>query len=884
MRSNPTFTRRSMKFKLIFILVSILNTAIGGLLFEDNTLFASEFLQAKIIHIPVASLRENDKFVVEARVDGSSERIVFMRLYFKSKAEQSFDYIEMSGGSSGYFGEIAPSNYSGPELHYFILALLPDQSVITFPEWNPYGNPMIVSVASSGMPKDVQPEIPVPVFIDVPPTETIPEKIESLPEMTETASVDTVVQELDTPILILSPEQGEEFSVGEEVLIAASYGFTESEIDVNSINLFLDGSNVTLETEKTESVVTYSRSDFQPGKHHVLLQGYYTTGVALPPVNVSFNVKGEPIKQATDSWVRGLVFAETRHEKISNEEFSDNNVGGNISGKYGMAKFNARVFVTTRENKFYQSRNRFTFNLELPVLGFTIGDTYPRFNDLMLWGKRVRGIHGRLHLGFFNIDIIHGETVRAVTPVFKSNVFQADSLESSGVFRQKILGVRQSFGSGRNFQLGFNLLKVKDDTSSLALGQYNLPVSDYSTPPKDNLVVGSDLLIAFDNHRIELTASAALSVVSNDISGGSLTADQISEQFDVDLPIDPADYDYIIIFNSSTTPLDPRDLTSLAYNLNFRFNYFNNNIQVGYKSIGSEYVSLGNSFLRANLQGFYFMDRFRLYKNKIYVNLGYDNFNDNFARNDDNPSTRLQTINSGLSIFPGSGLPNLTFNMRSHNRDNNEDTLDIDPATLDTTDNRDNNITRDISVQLNYDVNFFQLRNSLTISYITSNRNDRFGATRLDGVNLTETSSNVELFSVRTQYQIPLTTTLNFARNENKFTGGTNNFNFNMLGAKAEYLLFNKKLQTYFGMNYTNASGVTTLTDTTQTLTDYNRLGLNAGARFEISTGHFVFIDAHFIRFNDNGGTQKTNTDPLIPNSPKFYNDRIFRLYYEKRF
>ncbi|MFQ5770822.1 MAG: hypothetical protein ACE5HX_09810, partial [bacterium] len=688
-----------------------------------------------------------------------------------------------------------------------------------------------------------------------------------------------------SPILILSPEQGEQFDAGEEILIAASFGFVESAIDNSSINIFVDGANVTLEAEISDNVLTYSKSDFQPGKHQVLIQGYYASGAALPAVNWSFTVTGEITKPKTDSFVRGLVFAETRQENISDVGFSDNNIGGNLAGKYGKAQFDGRLYLTTRENGRYQPRNRFSLNVELPVLGFTIGDTYPRFNDLMLWGKRVRGIYGRLHLGFFNVDIIHGQTVRRVAPVTTLDIAGQDSLVSFGTHRQNLFGIRQSFGSGRNFQLGFNLLKVRDDSTSLKAGEFSIA-------PKDNLVVGSDLLIAFANHRIEFKASGAFSLVTNDITPGSLSKTEIEDQFDVSLPFDPADFNKFLIINSSTTPLDPRDLSSLAYNIYFRFNYFNNNIQVGYKTIGSEYISLGNSYLRNNLRGFYFVDRLRLYKNKIYLNFGLEDYKDNFDTSNQNPSTKLQTINSGISIFPGAGLPNLTFNLRNYVRDNNKSAIDslftanpLSPSGQDTslTDNREYNLTRDLSVQLNYDVNFFQLRNSITLSYIASDRDDRFGTSRLDGVNLTETSSNVQLFSVRTQYQIPLTTTINFAHNDNKFTGGTNNFKFNLLGARAEYLFFNRKLQTYAGINYTTASGVTTLTDSTNALTDYKRLGFNVGARFEISSGQYVFIDGHIIEFNDNGGTLNTILGTLTTSNPS-YTDRIFRLYYEKRF
>ena len=424
--------------------------------------------------------------------------------------------------------------------------------------------------------------------------------------------------------------------------------------------------------------------------------------------------------------------------------------------------------------------------------------------------------------------------------------------------------------------MGFTLLKARDDVNSLA------PKESIQTP-RDNLIVGSDLLIALKNRRIELKGSVALSFITNDITNGLLTKEKIEDQFDVDLPFDPADFEDFLIINSSTVPLDPRDLTSLAWNVNFKFNYFKHIFQFGYKSIGSEYISLGNSFLRNDLRGFFVRDRFRLYQNKIFLNLGFEQYDDNFSQDNNNPITKLKTINYGISVFPGPGLPNLNFTMRNHNRDNDVDTLKIDttrPVGLDTTDNRENNNTRDLSVQLNYGVNFLQLNHTITLGYITSDRDDHFAR------NLTELSSNVQTVSVRTRYNIPLTTTFTFARNDNKFAAGLTTFNFKMFGGRAEYLLFNNKLKTYSGFNFNSASGLNInaiATDTT--ITDYKRTAFNIGARYQISSSQSISIDGQIIRFIDDGRTINQPTPGVrIVTKNQSFTDRIFRLYYQKRF
>ncbi|NIR50468.1 hypothetical protein GWO43_18335 [candidate division KSB1 bacterium] len=863
-----------MKFHFFVILTAILTNLLGGAILENAKASESLPLEAKIIHTPVAALKENEKFVVEARVDGATSRVVYMRLYFKSKDGGSYDYVEMSRSSSGYFAELGPRYVSPPELHYFILTLLEDRTVLTYPTWNPYGNPVVVSVASASTPV-VEPKYTESSSPDVPQEATVPAESVSATDEPRTRTTESSDLDQESPVLILSPEQGEEFNVGEEVVIAASFLTGESEIDVNSINLFVDGLNVTLESDVTENLLTFTTSELPPGKHQVLVQGHYASGAALPRTKWTFRIVGERRQRRSEPLVQGRVFAESRHEEISNVGFHDNNIGGFLSGNYGIAKYKARVYLTTRESGRFQPRHRYSFDVQVPILGITVGDTYPRFNDLMLWGKRVRGVHGRLHFGFFNLDLVHGETVRKVSALRDST----GTVTRFGTHRRKLLGIRQSWGSGRHFQLGFNLLKVRDDTTSLAAGEF-------STSPKDNLVFGSDIFLSLDNRRIELRAAGAFSLLSNDISNGPASRDDVEEQFDVELPFDPAGFADWLIINSSTTPLDPRDLTSLAYNFKLRLNYFNNNLQFGYKSIGSEYVSFGNSFLRGNIRGFYLNDRFRLFQNKVSVNLGLENYLDNFDPDNRNPDTKLRTITTGLSIFPGRGLPNLTFNLRNHNRDNDIDSLFFDnTGTLpDTTDIRENNNTRDLTVQLSHDVNFHQLRNSITLSYITSDRDDAFGESRPGGIpNLTETSSNVQLLSVRTQYQIPLVTTINFSRNDNQFAGGRNEFNFKSFGAKAEYSLLDRRLHTYFGTNFTTASGNTVLTDSTASVTDYNRIDFSLGARWEISRGHFVHIDGHLIRFSDSGGRFNTKQGAFIRTNPSF-TDRIFRFYYEKRF
>ena len=113
-----------------------------------------------------------------------------------------------------------------------------------------------------------------------------------------------------------------------------------------------------------------------------------------------------------------------------------------------------------------------------------LGDAYPRFNELVLWGKRVRGIEAYLKFGFFNLEFAHGETKRKIPgiPLEEDSVIgdnkyfipNTDSLVTSstgiykyGTFKQSLLAIRPSFGSGKNFQFGLSFVKAHDCAYSL---------------------------------------------------------------------------------------------------------------------------------------------------------------------------------------------------------------------------------------------------------------------------------------------------------------------------------------------------------------------------------------------------------------------------------
>lgn len=789
----------------------------------------------QLIHFPITTGIEGESIALEAKFENLSQQVVYMRIYFRSRGVEDYQYVEMDERTDNFVGAIPASAVKAPAMEYFILALLSNQNIISNPASNPFYAPYEITIR--------------------PKTETpreYPGKIVPTKKKIQTVDGTSITT------LILSPEPDSRVN-DDEVVIALSF---LTEIDKKSVQVFLDDKNVTANAEITNFMVSYVPKSIAPGGHRVKLTFKNAEGQAFDPIEWNFQVSTmerfqEQKKEKLP--ISGRLFFDAKSEKYSNQSLSTINGGGNFSGKYGGIHYNGSVFVTSREQSDQQPRNRYLLDVGTSWIGVRLGDTNPRFNDLILWGKRVRGIEAYLKLGFFNIEFVQGETNRAVKGrldslrIINFNYYPIDTINvyRYGTFKQTLMGIRPSFGSGKNFQLGFNLLKVRDDTSS----------TKYGLSPKDNVVFGPDILFALDNHRIEFKAGAAFSLITNDISGGAMTKSDIDSIFETEIPIDPSDYEDLFILNTSTTPIDPTKLTSLAYNMQFKFNYFNNSILVQYKSIGSEYISLGNTFLRNNIQGFSISDAIRLFQNQLILNIGLDQFIDKLDNEKDDDEftvpTDLTTFNIGISYYPRKpGLPKVSFNIKDHNRNNDLDTL-----------NAIGNQTKDISVQLGYDFSLFNLKHTVSLGIIGSDRIDDFNPNQFN------VATAIRMFTIQTKYQMPLTTTITYATNQNSMGKSVyvHSFKYNQLGIGGIYMLLNNKLRLDGGINLTSAVG----NDFVEKYTDYKRVAFNFGGSYQIASNQYLTFDSSLINFDDkikHDGKHVT------------YNDSIFRLRYELRY
>jgi len=365
--------------------------------------------------------------------------------------------------------------------------------------------------------------------------------------------------------------------------------------------------------------------------------------------------------------------------------------------------------------------------------------------------------------------------------------------------------------------------------------------------PEDNVVVGSDFKLALDDHRFVMEGSAAFSFYNSNIIDGPLsrsildtfslladtTLDDTLGSGSINLAMstldeslsgmsflltdgkfDPANMaDFFILNENMTLPVNLdaleekrylKAMTTVALHFALKLNYYNNFIHIDYHHLGPGYKALGSPVLRLDSKGWNgwkISDRIRMLNNMLYLNLGFESYRNNTVTLNPVTDPRLvqNTYNVGLSLNPGNGLPIISTTMKYFTRNNNVDTAQeiIQPiVTADTTyndtsliDNRELNESLSSNINLTYILSTGLIRNTITLSLLQSNMDnlvpDYEGRLR---------SANLYGLNLRSEWGIPLTTTIVVRNNSNQIYDETNpNFQsnrFNTYRLGASYQLF----------------------------------------------------------------------------------------------
>jgi hypothetical protein len=448
----------------------------------------------------------------------------------------------------------------------------------------------------------------------------------------------------------------------------------------------------------------------------------------------------------------GNAQAEARNEDIKGAVTPYRRLTANANASYGILKTTGNLYLTSEEEETRQPQDRYFLGLDAKYARLGLGDVYPVFPTTIMDGRRIRGVSADLLLGAFNVDYASGQVIRRVDTNSSAGV-TAPTLERS------LTAVRPSFGKGENFQLGFSYLHSKDAFSN----------SDTVVKPQENVVVGSDMLIAFDNHHFELTGQTSYSLNNVDISAPQFTNESIdTSQLTTSTKnlLKKFGTNYlakVITLNGNLQPLPP-GLTALVYETGLAMNYFGNYLKGTYLYHGADYTSVGTTALRRDVEGFNVFDRIRLLRNSVFLTASFERLQDNTSGRDTiitstgkvPLTTTYSNFNSSVSYYPTSNMPNFTVGYGNNGELNPINPVDtIANAAAQAIDDKTNRYF----VQSTYDFSYWGKHNA-TLSFDVSNKVDNTPKKQdVKGLNA--------FLLVNTVHTFPLETTVGYSMSLN---------------------------------------------------------------------------------------------------------------------
>jgi hypothetical protein len=609
----------------------------------------------------------------------------------------------------------------------------------------------------------------------------------------------------DKEVILMSPERNSQIAAS-DFFVSISLLRASDEIDKAATKIFIDNTDITNLALFADDLIIFSAENFPKsvslGTHLLRIEVYDKSNQLYHTISSKFTILTSEQAVAMGDRVnyRVNVTGESRNENIKSNSNWFNNINVDATADYKSWEARANIYVTSEEKKYLQPFNRYSLNVRNGWLSVDVGDNYPVYPSNILSGRRVRGVNGSLNLGFFNLQVTLGETERDIegqllqvlsdtSTSHSFNTIQIDSTKyrdadgipasrgivNIGTYKRNIFAVRPSFGKGENFQWGFTYLHSQDDPKSIEFG----------VKPQENLVLGTDLLVAFDDQKVMFTAQGAFSLLNKDIATGELK-DELIDSLAVAIGTSASTFRTIrdvlgtfITVNQFLIPLNPQELPTVAAEAAMAVNYFGNFFKVSYQYRGNDYVSFGQNFLRTDIAGISLTDRLRLFQNKLFLSLTYENLNDNIQETKLN-TTNYQNLSSSVSYYPRVDLPSFTLSYANYSTKNDapekiNDTLNIMYL---------NSITGRLGFQVAYDF-FFKYRHQASISINYTSGDDK----TFRDYDIT----NLSLYLVtNTTWTDRLQSNLNISINQSEVVKTT--FNYTTLGIGARYVLLKDKL------------------------------------------------------------------------------------------
>ncbi|MFH0881845.1 MAG: hypothetical protein V2A56_02585 [bacterium] len=716
---------------------------------------------ARVVHTPISFVNVGQPLAIEAYLENAQDRgeVESAQIWHKGRNDDVYDFDDMVRSGNGWSGTIQPSDIPATGFDYYVEFSFSDGSSLTYPAADAQQSPVRVSVrtAESGAG--------------------------------------------GSPIVLISPEP---FSnVEGDVLIAVAFNQSVRLIDPQKVRLVINGKNRTSNVKISEEILIGVVPGIKAGRVRVDINYLGDKGTENLG-NFAFTHTLAGTRKGPRQDFSGNFTNEARTQKVNAFEQRIDRQTINMNYEIGGFNIIANTMLTSEEQGSLQPQHRYSVDAGTKGLRIRGGDIKPRYNELVLWGKRVRGLEFALDSRPFGLSVLYGYTKRGIDgrEIINSSIDSTtqstvlDTALYAGTYRRWLTAARLRFGNKDKFSLGIMAMKVKDDTTSILYGDAAL----------DNVVTGASMSAFFDHRRFALSAEAALSITSNDYR---------TAPFD-----DAKDFADIIVINSYLDPLPNSGLPdssggkldfmevgksilnqSGSYKARLRMRYLHNDIQVGYRKINRSYKTLGVPSLTTDRQGYFVRDRIRLFKSALYLNAGYDHFFDNVTGKGD-VRNQYDLLSAGINIYPSPSLPTLAFSYSDY-YNTNDGTLNVyEPSPGDTTinDTRQENRTGNWTFSITQAFGMGFADNNLSLIVQNSKRTNVFNTYDVG-------ESQMMNASLRSRFEAPFISSVSYSSQKTNAVANLTDLTYQMLSARVDILLFNRKLVPFFGPRFTLGKG-----------------------------------------------------------------------------
>lgn len=612
--------------------------------------------------------------------------------------------------------------------------------------------------------------------------------------------------EKDDEILVLNPDPGSPMQI-DDALVTISLLKANDQVDKSKTKIFINGNDLSSSMMVAEDLIILAGDNLSSnlkkgGINSMRIELYKNDGSGYHAYTAGFEVTDKAGGRVAGTPLEYFfnVRAESRNENIRDASNWYNNISLDGKATYGAFDMDAQIYATSEEKGYLQPYNRYKVGLYNEYFNVIGGDYTPSYQSLVMNGKRVRGVNGSVHLGFFNVQASYGEINRGIDGSIVeilppgSSLLGSDKVRlpdgsiariSQGTFKREVFAINPYFTAGETFKLGFTYLHSKDDKATAA----------YTNQPQENLVAGTDLTVNLDDSRIQLYGQAAFSVLNKDITTGNISDTTIDKVFGPggafsgnadDIKKIKDIISQFITFNQFLSPLKPQELSSLAYEASLALNYFGNYFKGSYISRGFDYTSFGNNYLRTDVSGFNLYDRIAFMENKMFVSLGYERLQDN--RNDTKfATTTFSTFNASVSYYPAFNLPGIIL---SYSRNENNNGIGATDPDIQRRTYGIDDYTNRFGLQVTYRF-FAGYNHNLSLNASISGRKDN---------TIFQFDANNNMFGLNyaTEWSKALQSFLNLNYSHNEIINGvlntTQTFDITSLVAGAKYYMMENKL------------------------------------------------------------------------------------------